>query len=502
MVAGNSKKVFFGGGLVVIALACWAIVGKLGWEVSAESPELPKNVVRREGEESGEGGFLWEVMVAGPELRFRKAGSRRLFLIAPNDIRIGKAIFELENKPVEDAWVTYSVRELFTELGKWGLANYDEAFWTYLVLSNTQDQGSIARGFLNVETPGRYEVEVVVCQNQRSKRPEDNGRKIQLMIDETSVLVVPKGPSTVRTWEKWGEIELGKGRHAISLGAGPGLVGSWEIGPVRIRRIDAAGSDISSLRELRIANYFNGVPPTGYFETSDISASLRSASRNTSSPGISGRYVCPLSVSCICAGVLRIRSLKVSFFADEGQVPEKAGQFVLIYPDGDSSRPVTLEDLRVFASYVRGVVDSAKGRRRNPSELVGLCGLVKEVSLKCKARSAKRIAGEFENRHHSLAREEAEKLAWSFQGYANDWPKPVDFPSRWAETLVVWYRGGLDETRLSDDGGYLDPWGHPYRLNYFPEEKRVRIHSYGANGKDENGSGDDLVAEHELEWFE
>jgi hypothetical protein len=76
----------------------------------------------------------------------------------------------------------------------------------------------------------------------------------------------------------------------------------------------------------------------------------------------------------------------------------------------------------------------------------------------------------------------------------------MDFPNKWAEALVIWYRGGLDENRLTDDGGYLDPWGNRYVLKYLPNEKRVEICSYGPDGKDDGGGGDDIKAKAELEW--
>jgi len=122
------------------------------------------------------------------------------------------------------------------------------------------------------------------------------------------------------------------------------------------------------------------------------------------------------------------------------------------------------------------------------------------MSKKCKDAEARKVQAELETTYIELAHEEAERFAWSFQGYADDWPEPLNFPDKWAEALNLWYRGDLDGNRLTNDGGYLDPWGTPYILKYFSKEKRIQIHSYGPNRTDDKGIGDDIKAEHSLEW--
>jgi hypothetical protein len=60
-----------------------------------------------------------EIVISGPELKFTGADSYEMFLIGPEDVDIEKAVFEMENKSVESNWLTYSVKELFTDIGEW-----------------------------------------------------------------------------------------------------------------------------------------------------------------------------------------------------------------------------------------------------------------------------------------------------------------------------------------------------------------------------------------------
>ena len=45
---------------------------------------------------------------------------------------------------------------------------------------------------------------------------------------------------------------------------------------------------------------------------------------------------------------------------------------------------------------------------------------------------------------------------------------------------------------INAKGEFLDPWGHPYVINF---EKRLRVFSCGPNGRFEEGQGDDIVAQ-------
>lgn len=44
-----------------------------------------------------------------------------------------------------------------------------------------------------------------------------------------------------------------------------------------------------------------------------------------------------------------------------------------------------------------------------------------------------------------------------------------------------------------EQGNYLDGWGRPMDLNIVHAEKRMYLKSFGPNGKDEGGGGDDIV---------
>lgn len=436
-----------------------------------------------------------EIVLSGPELKFTGADSYEMFLIGPEDVVIEKAVFEMENVPINDKWLTYSVKEIFTDIGEWRFTNYDNTYGTFIVLNSNQDHSSKAVGTFGMKTPGQYEVEILVFQGEENS----HGRAVQISIDEESRVLGTKGPNTARIWEKWGIIELVKGKHKITLGTAPGSLGYWEIGSLRFRDVNRTG--VSVVKDLRICDYHDASPQVGHFETENLASNLRFGFHNRISHSINGRNICSVLVSSASPGVLRIHSLRISFVTgDQKLAEEKAKQFVLIYPDGNSSRPILAEELKIFATYVRRVIDSTKGVERNPFKLINLCSLVKRFSMKCESEGATQVRAELDTMYIQLAQEEAERLAWSFQGYANDWPKPESFPNKWPEALNMWYRGDLDGNRLTNDGAYLDPWGNPYILKYFHKEKRIQIHSYGSNGRDDGGVGDDIKAEHGLEW--
>jgi len=502
MATENIKKWRLAVCLICAALACRTVDGEISWGLETELPKLPKDVPERGDVELTPSASTSVIALAGPELNFMEARSYEMFLIGPEDVEIEEAIFEMENIPVKSSWATYFVKELFTDTGEWRFANYNTLFRNWLVLDSNKDRKSIARGTLNIEASDEYEVEVLVFQGSAN----DRVCAVQISINGRSQVLGTKGPGTARVWEKWGMINLNRGEHEIVLGLVPDSR-RGEIGGVRLRK--TSGMSISSVKGLKITfgrqdnpDYYNASPPVGHFETKDLASSLRYGFRNRLSRSTEGRNICAVSISSASTGVLHVDSLKISFVTSDQKLAEKkASQFILIYPDGNSSRAFSFEELKIFASYVQRTMDSVKGWKRNPFKFIHLCGLVKQLSMKCQEETAKQIQAEFGTKYIELALEEAEKLVRSFQGYADDWPKPVDFPDKWAEALVIWYRGGLDENRLTDDGGYLDPWGNRYILKYLPKEKRVEIRSYGPDGKDDGGVGDDIKAEAELEWF-
>jgi len=276
-----------------------------------------------------------EIIISGPELRFSGADSYEMFLIGPEDVDIDKAVFEMENVPINDKWLTYSVKEIFTDIGEWRFTNYDNTYRTFIVLNSNQDHSSKAVGTFGMKTHGQYEVEILVFQGEENSR----GRAVQISIDEESRVLGTKGPNTARIWEKWGIIELAKGKHKITLGTAPGSLGYWEIGSIRFRDVNRTG--VSVVKDLRICDYHDASPPIGHFETKNLASNLRFGFYNRIARSIKGRNICSVSVSSSSPGVLRIHSLRISFVTDDQKLAEeKAKQFVLIYPDGNSSRPI------------------------------------------------------------------------------------------------------------------------------------------------------------------
>ena len=114
-------------------------------------------------------------------------------------------------------------------------------------------------------------------------------------------------------------------------------------------------------------------------------------------------------------------------------------------------------------------------------------------------KKSSKSAMEFDRKIISLGKEEAEKLVRQFQAYAGDWPRPAGFPDQWGQALVQ-YRVRMDVDRLREDGGYDDPWGKPYVLTYSERQKQLRIRTFGPDGRDDKGSGDDISATGSLEW--
>jgi len=101
---------------------------------------------------------------------------------------------------------------------------------------------------------------------------------------------------------------------------------------------------------------------------------------------------------------------------------------------------------------------------------------------------------------HTAAHDVAQLLE-ALQGYQKI---EGDYPTGDAPTICRLLRGetvdGQNARRLDyvegyktdEKGEFLDPWGSPYRFSFEP---KLRIASAGPNKLDENGGGDDIVAQ-------
>ena len=95
------------------------------------------------------------VLLEGPAITFSSSEAQHCFLVAPRDIAIRKAVFDIE-------CTTFSVKEVFTKTGQWGFTNRQRGKITCLTLNSNQDRTSTAKGLLHIDTPGKYEIEVLV----------------------------------------------------------------------------------------------------------------------------------------------------------------------------------------------------------------------------------------------------------------------------------------------------------------------------------------------------
>ncbi len=60
-----------------------------------------------------------------------------------------------------------------------------------------------------------------------------------------------------------------------------------------------------------------------------------------------------------------------------------------------------------------------------------------------------------------------------------------------------WYGPYLElkEDQLDEEGRFLDPWGNPYQYRYPGVHRKYKfdLYSFGPNGKDDGGKGDDIT---------
>lgn len=438
-----------------------------------------------------------EIVISGPELKFTRADSYEMFLIGPEDVDIEKAVFEMENIPVESNWIIHSVRELFTDIGEWRFGDPKTLNWTYITLDSNKDQKSIARGILNIDISGEYEVEVIVRQVaslQRILVPS-----VQLSIDGQSRVLGKLGPKGARIWEKWGTINLDKGGHDIVLKTTPDAIRA-EIGCVRLRNTSQTSK--ISLKDLKIdfrtqvkPSYYCAAPPLGHSSTENLSVRLESSFHSRYSRGIKGRKICSFFTSSASPGIFRIHSLKISFVTGDPKLAEeKAKQFVLIYPDGNSSRTLSIKGLKVFWPYIKNIINSPGGSRRRLKELFELCDFAKLVISRCKDNEAKEVWSDLQLEYIGLVHEETQRLANSYYLYSQSSPPPLGHIKVW-DNKLLWRKSAFDGRRIVNNSTYLDPWGNPYFIKYFPKKKQICARSSGPNGRDEEGKNDDIQVE-------
>ena len=106
-------------------------------------------------------------------------------------------------------------------------------------------------------------------------------------------------------------------------------------------------------------------------------------------------------------------------------------------------------------------------------------------------------------RRHNKAQNDVNALLQAVRGYVSE---QGDLPKGSFGTICRLLRGESIEGQnvkhldyieaqgqeVNDKGEFLDPWGHPYRIVY---NKKLRVYSCGPSGRDEQGNGDNIVAE-------
>ena len=106
-------------------------------------------------------------------------------------------------------------------------------------------------------------------------------------------------------------------------------------------------------------------------------------------------------------------------------------------------------------------------------------------------------------RRHNKAQSDVNALKQALSAYASE---QGELPHGSFATICALLRGQSAEGQnpkhldyieaegheLSAKGEFLDPWGTPYRISL---DKQLRAYSCGPNRRDEDGNGDDIVAQ-------
>ncbi|MCD6395558.1 MAG: hypothetical protein J7M40_18900 [Planctomycetes bacterium] len=444
------------------------------------------------------------VLLEGPAITFSSGDAQHCFLVTPRDIAIRKAVFDIECMPVESEWTTFSVKEVFTETGQWGFRSNQRGKMICLTLNSNQDPTSTAKGLLHIDTPGRYEIEVLVCQGEAN----DPGCSVLFSLDGNSCVLGMKGPGTAHIWEKWGQVELEEGAHQVSLATAPGSKGYWEIGPVRVKNLAQPAQ--SGIKDLQIRFAANDRPdyseaaPKPRFTTRDLGAFLDRPLKYSTPQDIIHRNVTMITFSSSSPGRLHISSLQVDFVTgDQNEAQRKAGQFLFVGPDGQTSRDVLIDDLTVISKYVENLVTQNKRRSvsrfRTAYQIPYFRKYLSRIAAECKHPQARRFRDDFENSKVELVRKEAQTILDYFKAYLNDEPLlPSQFPNGWVSMLKD-YGTEFDSTRLKGGDIYFDLWDNPYNVTYNRKTYVVTVTSFGPNQKDNEGRDDDILASDKLD---
>lgn len=240
----------------------------------------------------------------------------------------------------------------------------------------------------------------------------------------------------------------------------------------------------------------------GSFASNNLGSYLSYELRYNSPSYIKHRNIAKITISTLEEGRLILKGLEVDFVAGtQKQADEKKEQFFLVYPDATCSRQLSIDELEIFASYIRGLIDSAEERQFCPFKLIKYSGLVRKISTKFSQEKAKQIEAEFEKMFLQLAQEEAKIIAHLIYAYSNDYDrKPEGFPNEWARIIEFLCEEKLDKQRLTGDYGFLDPWGNPYLVRFFEDEGLIEVHSFGPDSKDDTGQGDDIKVRKKIAW--
>jgi len=96
-----------------------------------------------------------------------------------------------------------------------------------------------------------------------------------------------------------------------------------------------------------------------------------------------------------------------------------------------------------------------------------------------------------------LVRKEVKCIAEMMGRYHANFGKcPPEAPGQWERVVEEKRYIGLDHTRFDKEGRLCDPWGRPYRyLNPARHSKQpAELYSFGPDGKDDDGAGDDIAS--------
>ena len=98
-----------------------------------------------------------------------------------------------------------------------------------------------------------------------------------------------------------------------------------------------------------------------------------------------------------------------------------------------------------------------------------------------------------------VTNKEIKAMRRMFSAYEQVKPLPANLQAGWVSLMAAYWGGaypnGMEAKRLKKANTvYNDLWGKPYKLEYDAREAKItRITSWGPNGKDDGGAGDDIT---------